>query len=297
MSDEVLTPDAKATETSSYEAPSLGSILDKVQGKTPTEPVDDKPEETAVASEVKEPIVETPVAETPAEEETIDSPEPELVPEAGVDKPRKGYIPVSVAQAERQKRQQLEAQLQTYALLNQQLQQAQLQAAQYQPTQTYEQPVAAEPDPNVMRNQIATVSERLARQTYKDYDEKYGAFAKAFNTNPQKYQALYESIMGSEHPGEAAYRAGEQIVLAEKYGADVVANPARLIEAVRKETEAELKPKVAAETHAKIQGKLTERSKTPTDISQARSSGGQTVADYQTPSLAQVLAKVQKRKR
>lgn len=283
MSEEVVvTPDANASVESSYETPSLGEVLDKVQGKTetPTET------ETETAPE-SEPVVETQtevVAQAPTEVADVTE------TETGV-KPQPGFVPVAAIQSERQKRQQLEQQLQSLLILNQQLQQQQYTAPQ---DAVYQAP--AEVDPNVVKNQVATMSEHLARQTHPDYDEKYQAFAKALQTNPQKYQPLYESIMGSEHPGEAAYRAGEQLLLAEKYGADVVNNPSKFREAIRKETEIEIKAKADADAHAKVQGKLKERSKTPTDISQARSAGGSTESTWSMPSLESTLRKVQKRK-
>lgn len=288
MSEVVETPKAETPETSSYESPSLGSVLDKVQGKESPEP---EIETESPAPEKVEP--ESVAPEVVAEEiSQLDAPiETEIEPEAV--KPPPGFVPVKALQSVREQVKETREQLQQALLLNQQLQALQAPQAQY-----FEPQPQTEVDPNVViKNQVVSMSERIARQAYPDYDEKYGAFAKAYNANPAKLQSLYESIMGSEHPAEAAYRAGEQILFAEKYGQDVVTSPTKFREALRKEIEAELKPKIEADTHKKIQGKLTERSKTPTDISQARSAGGSTVAEYRSPSLDQLLAKVQKRKK
>lgn len=284
---EVVEAVEKTPEESSYTPPPLDSVMDKVQGKA-------KPETESVTEPEaeKESVVET-VPETPAETpvDAVAEPEtPELIePEAG--KPPPGFVPVKALQSERERKREIEAQLQAALLLNQQWQMQQMQPPQYSEVSP------AEPDPDsVVKNQVVSMSEELARQTYKDYDEKVDAFKKAALAEPDKYRALYASITSSGNPAKAAYAAGVQILEQQKYGADVVSDPVKYRAAIAKEIEAELKTKIEAETHKKIQGKLTERSKTPTDISGARSAGGATEKEWSLPSLDSTLKKVQKHK-
>lgn len=288
MSGEVTTADEKSSPDESYEAPSLDSMLGKAQGKESPEPNEPEPTPAPVV-EPKAEVVAQDVApvETPAPDVQL---EQEFESPAG--KPPKGFVPVQALQAEREKSREYKELLQAASQQN-------LQQPMQSPQPQYlEAQSPVDIDPNVIvRNQVATMSEKLARQSYPDYDEKFGAFREAMVSNPDTYAPLYNSIMQSENPGEAAYRAGIHILETKKYGAEVVSDPVKYRAAIRKELEAELKPKIESDTHKAIQGKLTERSKTPTDISDARAAGGSSEPEYQPKSFEALHRSVYKPKR
>ena len=114
------------------------------------------------------------------------------------------------------------------------------------------------------KTKINSMSETMARATHPDYQEKFDAFAEAALQNPD----LFRMVDGSEHPGEAAYLTGKQILFEKKYGRDP--------EEIRKKLTDEIRPTIEAEVKAKYLGKLADRVNQPTNILNARAASGGT---------------------
>lgn len=159
--------------------------------------------------------------------------------------------------AERKKRQGLEEQLSQY--------QQNLQSQSYVP-ETYEQapPQVSTEAEQRLNNRLIAMSEMQVKSTHPDYDEKFNVFAAEATANP----ALYESVMSSDHPALAAYQAGKALLVHKKYGTDLD----KVIDGVRKETEAELRKQIRAEIEQEFSGKVAARAKAPTNISAVGSS-------------------------
>lgn len=153
-----------------------------------------------------------------------------------------------------------------------------------------EQPQAASqqgaPQMSDVERRLVLMSEISARQAHPDYDEKFAAFFKAAEQNP----TLYETVMGSDHPGEAAYLAGKTLQLQAKYGTDTDG----MIKAIRAETEKELREKIRGEEVAKLQGRIADKGNSPTDITAGRAAGETAAEPVQPLGFAQVLARKQR---
>lgn len=139
-----------------------------------------------------------------------------------------GRVPVAALQDERQKRQQLEAQLeQALGLLNQR----QAQQPQQPPPDMFDDPdgfkahfreqlkaeLLQELGPTMQHQGVMTraeVSEMLARQKYEDYDQTVESFKEAMQANP----FLLTQLQQAPDPATFAYNAGKQFAEAKAYG-------------------------------------------------------------------------------
>lgn len=191
-----------------------------------------------------------------------------------------GFVPVSAVQAERAKRQAVEQAFEEFKQQN-----------SYMPA---ESAPPAQPDLSVVEQRLRQdLSEQYARKNYTDYDDKLNAFASEVwdaQTGTLKNQALYEQIMSSPLPAEAAYKAGVSILEAKKLGGwDVVSDPVKYRQAVEKQIRADIEKETRQKIEAELSGKALSKSKTITDISQARTSGGATEAEFVYPSMAELL--------
>lgn len=262
-------------ENTSTPTPSFGDLLAQSRSDAPTpeptpEPSEAAPSEPApTETAAPEAPAPTPEPQATAPAPTPEPPPPPVTP--AVDDKARGLI--AALQAERQKRQEAEA-------LAQQLQGTSIPEDQAQAQ------LAA------VKNQLLRQSETLARMVHKDYDEVYREFEAEAVQNP----ALALSVLNSEVPAEAAYQAGMNLRMAKKYGAEVVGNPLKLKEAIEADIRKDEREKAIKEFEAKLTAKAAERSKTPTDITQARAAGGGATPEYVDPGFGGLLRSVHKRK-
>lgn len=263
------------TPSESYESPSIGEML---SGEAP-EATAIEPESQATP-EVVEPVAQgevTPETPAPAQEaapaqtQTPVTPAPPITPEiqalidARVAESTKGLI--GAVQAERMRRQELQAQLGGAVPMEQ----AQSEVAQ-------------------LKNQFLEMSEIMARQAFPDYDQVVQNFYQEAASN----EALRESVLNAKAPAMAAYQAGLNVKLSRELGPDVVGNPYVLMQKTKEKYREELRQELAREFEGKLSAKSQEKQKTPTDISQARAAGGGS-QPYVSPSLSDMLKMANKR--
>lgn len=184
-------------------------------------------------------------------DETPEAPAPEAAPPAAQQEAEPGHIPVAALRDERQKRQQLEAQLQQYETYFSQLQQPPQQPAEvpdmYTDPEGYTRWVAEQVEQRIMgqvqqygsqveTTNLARVSELLARQRYTDYDQTVAAAVEANKANP----FIATQVAQAEDPAEAAYRIGKNILAAQQLGTAEIPSRDALKNELRAELMAEL---------------------------------------------------------
>lgn len=277
-------------EVSSQPTPSFGDLLGRSRGKAEAAPIEETAPE-AVEAQVAEaapaestaPIAEakpTEATPAPAVEAAAEVKPTEPVAEAAPQNPR--MVPVSALQQERERRQIAEA----------------LLAQREQEAPPAPEPAVEELDPvarqlKKMEERFLNASQRYAQRAHADFDEAYKVFAEECQTN----QALAQVVVESEDPGEAAYQAGKNLMLAKKYGVKSIGDINGLVTAIEKDVRADERKKADAEWQTKITGRAAERSKTPTDITEARAAGGATESEpVYIPSFGQALGSVFKRR-
>lgn len=183
--------------------------------------------------------------------EPAQQPAQAAAPPAAQQDAEQGNIPVAALRDERQKRQQLEAQLQQYQQYFASLEQQQpAQPAEvpdmYVDPQGYTQWVAAQIRENIMQevqqygsqfetSNLARVSEMLARQRHADYDEKIAVVVEAAKSNPH---IAYE-VANAADPAEHAYKVASNILAARQLGTTEIPS--------RDAIEAEIREKIMAE--------------------------------------------------
>ena len=267
-----------------FETPSFGDALKSVQSKvsteTQTETVAEPAKVDTAATEAEQPKPE-PVAE-PAAAKADPAPQSAQAPTA----PGLGFVPVAAVQAERAKRQELEARLK------------ELETQSYIPAESA--PPAQQDTIALERNIRRDLSEQMARKQYSDYDEKVALFASEVydtQTGQLKNPALWESVESSPLPAEAAYRAGIQISEAKKLGGwDVISDPVKYRAALEKQIRGDIEKEIRSKVEAEIAGKALSKSKTITDISQARAASGASETEFEIPSFGQALRNVQRKR-
>lgn len=149
-----------------------------------------------------------------------------------------------------------------------------------QPAQQEERPV----DPiQVMQQRMIdqhyNTSMLLAKQSYKDLDEKVEVFMEAAKANP----ALVAAMQQQPHPYEFAYREAERIMLQKEMGNDPSAFRAKI--------EAELREKILAEMgQAPQSAQASGAPRIPQSLAGARSSAARTAGAFSgPPSLDDIL--------
>src|SRR5262249_54890840 len=140
-----------------------------------------------------------------------------------------GHIPIAALRDERQKRQQLEAQLEQYetyfSQLQQQAQQPQAMPDMHEDPSGYTAWIAGQVRDHVMREvqqygeqygatTRTEVSELLARQKYEDYEQKIDVFKQAMIENP----FLIDQVKRAADPAHFAYQAAGKYLEAKQYG-------------------------------------------------------------------------------
>jgi hypothetical protein len=177
------------------------------------------------------------------------SPDDGPPPSFGQEEP--GHIPVAALRDERQKRQQLEAQLEQYETYFSQLQQ---QAAQppampdmYEDPGGYTAWIAAQVRDHVMQEvqqageqygstTRAEVSELLARQKYEDYEQKIEVFKQAMIENP----FLIDQVKRAADPANFAYQAAGKYLEAKQYGSSGTSSRGAIEAQIRQQIMSEL---------------------------------------------------------
>jgi hypothetical protein len=138
------------------------------------------------------------------------------------------------------------------------------------------------PDP-VTERRILTISENNARRAHSDFEEKFKTFAAEAEKNP----ALYDVVMGSDDPGEAAYQAGKTLQLQQKYGTD----PEAMVSKVKEETETQMRDRIRKEVEAEMKEKISTKNNEPKNILAGRSAGKVEQETVPALTFSQLLAK------
>lgn len=269
-----------------YVEPSFYAVLGEVQGRAP-EDLSENESVEAVENDSEE--QSAPEAESAPELETTE----ESVSEVPEGKEAAKQVPLPALQEERAKRQQLQDEVD---FLRQQIQFQNQKRDQYEDAGFQE-----EVDPIEKRIQalestysakLLAMSEMQAKAVHSDYDDFYSVFEQHVKENQDK--SLYQQVMASEHPAEAAYQAGKRLKLQSQYGSkDIV----EIISKVERDAESRLRAKIEKEVEDRILGKALAKNKTSsTNISQARVAGGGSVPAFQPKSFGAMLADVNKRK-
>jgi hypothetical protein len=223
-----------------------------------------EPKAEAPAPKVEAPV-ETPVkAEvTPAEGTEITNPKEQQT------------VPVAALQSERKKR-QLEQQR---ALeLQKELDDMRSQGVTPEESQVME---------SKFKNSLLAVSESSARQTHKDFQEKYDAFQAAVFDGDAVNKDLYDMIVNSPHPGEAAYQAGKSILFQKEHGTDLDSQIASIeAKAIARES-----ARIRKELEAEITGKINTKLNQPTNLLHSRSAGSGSETPFRQAGMADVLGR------
>lgn len=211
--------------------------------------------------------------EETATEEVVESvtPTPEAEPN----------IPIAALKDERQKRQNLEAQLKQYEDFFQQLGQPK-EPELDEETQQIVDALAQRLMPQVMQQvqpavhqqgtlTRAEVSEMLARQKYEDYDAKIEVFKEAVQGNP----FLLQQVQNAPDPATFAYNAAVKYEEAKHYG-----------------TAAPTRDQIEAEIREKIMSEIGLKSKVPTTLAGDRSVGSRSGPAWTGPTpLGDILSR------
>lgn len=216
----------------------------------------DTPLSEILGNDTPEPTIEASEPEGPARDEQgrfapkgeAEAPEPTVTSAPPAPEPEPDRIPLSALKDERQKRQQIEAELRQYQEYFSQLQQ---QAPQQPDPDMFADPegfkthlaaqlrkeLMQELQPQLQQQGVmsrAEVSELLARQKYEDYDSKIEVFKEALQANP----FLLTQLQQAPDPATFAYNSANKYLEAKQYG---TATPSR------EQIEAELREKIMAE--------------------------------------------------
>ncbi len=265
-------------DTQTFETPSFASHLKTDSQESASEPSKEVTEKSE-PKESEQPASEVPSAEKPAEAPKVEPPAPAAP--TGPQNAGLGFVPIAAVQAERAKRQELEAKLR------------EIEAGIY-PTAESAPPAQAD-IATIERDLRRDLSEQMARKMYSDYDEKVAEFASEvydMKTGQIKNQRLYEEIANSPLPAEAAYRAGVSILEAKKLGGwDVVSDPVKYRQAIEKEIRANVEKEIRAQIESEIVSKVQSKSKTITDITQARAASGATESEFRVPTMSELLSR------
>lgn len=137
------------------------------------------------------------------------------------------HVPLSALEAERKTRQDWKEKAIRYEEEIKQLRaQSQPQASEAQdPVQSLQQQVI---------NERFNTSEMLARQTYKDLDDKVEVFMEAAKQNP----ALAAALSNQRHPWDFAYKEGARLLMLREVGDDPAAYRAKIEAEIRQQLSA-----------------------------------------------------------
>jgi len=244
----------------SEEKETMGTMREAITGE--------KPAVVAETPEVKVEETKTDVVEAVSQEPQVET--AETAPKTEVEaQPKEVTGVLKGIQAERKKRQALEERIRE---LEGQINQ-------------YSQPVYTETTTDVQPStgvemKILTLSENAARRAHSDFQEKFDLFQEEAIKNP----ALYDMVVNSDDPGEAAYQAGQTLMVQKKYGIDLNTQ----ISNIKKELESELKAKIRAEVEKELLGKIQTKQNQPTNLLTTRSASG-AEAPFRPSTFADIL--------
>lgn len=180
------------------------------------------------------------------------------------------HVPLAALEAERSQRKdwkekalRLEGEMKAMREQRERVQQPQEEQRQMDPIQVMQQR---------MVDQHYNTSMLLAKQSYKDLDEKVSVFMEAAQQNP----ALVAAMQQQAHPYEFAYREAERMLLQKEMGNDPTAYRAKL--------EAEIREKVMAEMVQTNPSGTPAAPRIPTSLAGARSSAGRTASAFTGPT-------------
>lgn len=264
-------------ETQEQAQPSFGELLGEKPVREPQAEVQSE-EQPSEPVEPQEPQVEAAEQDIPPVEEA-QTEEPKEPEQAVAEEKPQEPVPnhqvnglLSAVQAERKRRQEAEARL-----------------AQYEGDYQMSPQQEADNNAALADPRIVDMSEQMARLAHPDYDEKFTAFSQAVAQNP----SLYEQVMSSNNPGEAAYKAGELVMYQQQYGS---ADVGQILAKAKKQIEAELTPKIRKQVEQQFTDRLNDKASTPTNILSARSASTEPPDDsYRSPSWGDVLGNKQGR--
>lgn len=191
---------------------------------------------------------------TPAESVPEPTPEPVPAPVAAaapVVEPVVDHVPQAALLDERRKRQQYEREL---SELREQMR-AQTQPKPEPPKDVWEDPAAyisaetkrardeaVREAQEMMRHQMANLSEQQARARHADYDEKSAAFAARIESDPVLRSELNRVIVNGDDLGEFVYKTASRLQEVEQVGN---------FDAYRQKVESEIRSKLEAEFAAR----------------------------------------------
>jgi len=188
------------------------------------------------------------------------------------------HVPLAALEAERSQRKdwkeralRLEGEMKAMREQRERIQEPQEEQRQMDPIQVMQQR---------MLDQHYNTSQLLAKQSYKDLDEKVEVFMEAAKQNP----ALVAAMQQQAHPYEFAYREAERMLLQKEMGNDPSAFRAKM--------EAEIEARIL-EKHGLTglsQSAAPAAPKIPASLAGARSSAGRTAGVFTgPPSLDDIL--------
>lgn len=93
-------------------------------------------------------------------------------------------------------------------------------------------------------NERFNTSEMLARQAYKDLDDKVNVFMEAAKANPALQAALHQQ----KHPWEFAYKEGARMLMLQEVGDDPAAYRAKIEAEIRAQLQSQAQPQVNVPT-------------------------------------------------
>lgn len=165
-------------------------------------------------------------------------------------------VPVAALQSERQKRQQLERELENIRNTAKPQEKPEDAEARF-----FENPVAIV-DQRVRMAEL-NMSEQIARSAHQDYDEKLNVFADIVKQNP----VFAQQMMQHAHPAEFAYQTAVKHLEFQK-----MQNPDQY--------KAEIKAELEKQLRAEFEQKFKSSASLPPDLAAARSAG----ANNQAPA-------------
>lgn len=180
----------------------------------------------------------------PQPEETVEQPEVQAQEQSGASPEGGGeptspetqnqtHVPLAALEAERKGRQDWKEKAIRFEeeLKQLRLSQQQQQVSQMDPMVAMQQQVI---------NERFNTSEMLARQTYKDLDDKVNVFMEAAKTNPALAAALHQQ----KHPWDFAYREGARMLMLKEVGDDPAAYRAKIEAEIRAQLQSQAQPQV-----------------------------------------------------
>lgn len=271
--EDVVTETTETTSTENFEPASFGEVLKGGKGKAASMKMEEAFADGEANEEATTPENPTENGAEKAVSETSEESAKEGETTSKEDVKTNGIL--KALQAERRKRQELEAELKT------------LRGETREPQTYYEDPEKfiegqVRSVEKKYEDKIIAMSESMARQAHPDFDEQWKSFEEAAAHNPK----LIDIAFNSENPGEEAYQLGKKFAFTKKYGTEP--------DEIRKNIEKEIYANVQKQVQADFEKKLSAKRNQPTSISSARAASGETEA-YVSPTWGDALGKKRKR--